>query len=236
MGYSRDLGEDPRSVLLTIGTMLLLAIDTSGPQGGVAVLDGEQVIAAEVLTLDGKASTTLLPTVDQVLQRAGIKHQDLDALAVALGPGSFTGIRIGLATSQGIAQALALPVYGLSSLRVLAAPYSGGPGPLAVLRRARAGECYFCVYDDHWNELVPEGRYPDDQIRVLLHERAPLALLIESGSTFTVPGADISSQSVTVQISCFGRLVRQLGPDLSRPGGAGLSPRHYSPSFRTKKP
>lgn len=216
--------------------MLLLAIDTSGPQGGVALLDGEQVIGTEVLTLAGKASTTLLPTIDQLFHQAGIRHEDLQALAVALGPGSFTGIRIGLATAQGIGQALALPVYGLSSLRVLAASCKKGPGPLGVLRRARAGECYFCVYDDHWNEMVPEGRYPDDRILGLLRERAPLVLLSEAGSDFAVRGADISSQTVTVQISCLGRLVQQLSPDLSCAGGAGLSPRHYSPSFRTREP
>lgn len=215
--------------------MLLLAIDTSGSQGGVALMDGEQVLTEAGLMLDGKASTTLLPTIDQLFQQAGIKTRDLEALAVALGPGSFTGIRIGLATAQGIAQALNLPVYGLSSLRVLAEPHKTGSGPLAVLRRARAGESYFCVYDARWNEIVPEGRYPDDEIIRLLHERMPLDLFLEEGSAFDASGAGMAPQFVTVQAACLGRLAQQLDADLSRVGGEGLSPRHYSPSFRTKK-
>lgn len=215
--------------------MRLLAIDTSGARGSIALLDDEAVIAEQDLTLDRKASTTLLPAIEQLFTGAGFKRSDLTALAVALGPGSFTGIRIGLATAQGMAQALNLPVYGLSSLRVLAEQYQGEAGNRAVLRRARAEESYFCIYDECWKETVAEGRYSDDEIGRILSRFHPLQMAVEKGSDFDFSRAGIAPQIVSVHAAALGRLAHRLSPDDALARGEGLEPRHYSPNFPTKK-
>ena len=92
------------------------------------------------------------------------------------------------------------------------------------------------MYDDRWNEIVPEGCYPDDQIRVLLRERAPLELLIDSKRAFEVPGTEIAQQKVIARISCLGRFVHQLGPDFSRPGGMGSARGIILQAFEQRSP
>ncbi len=103
--------------------MKILAIDTSGPVCSAAVaLDGR--IAAEIkLDMGRTHSTQIMPAIDAVLSMSDTSLGDLDYLAVTVGPGSFTGLRIGIATAQGLAVATGLKVVALSSLAVMAEAY-----------------------------------------------------------------------------------------------------------------
>ena len=109
--------------------MLTLAFDTATEAATSALVDDGEVLAERV-----SRAQTLLEDVDALLRQAGARPGDLDRLAVGLGPGSFTGVRIGLAVARGLALALDLPGSGVSTLAALAA---GAPGALPVVDARR---------------------------------------------------------------------------------------------------
>ena len=109
--------------------MLILAFDTATDRATSALVGDGEVLGERV-----SRASTLLEDVDALLRRAGAHAGDLDALALGTGPGSFTGIRIGLAAARGLALALDLPAAGVSTLDALAA---GAPGALPVIDAKR---------------------------------------------------------------------------------------------------
>lgn len=133
--------------------MLLLAIDTSTTAITVALHDGDGV-RAEATTLDARAHAEhLAPGVERVLAEAGAKPTDLTAVVTGIGPGPFTGLRVGIVTARTTAFALGLPVRGLCSLDALAhaAWQQGHRGALLVTTDARRKEVYAARFelDDH---------------------------------------------------------------------------------------
>jgi tRNA threonylcarbamoyladenosine biosynthesis protein TsaB len=109
--------------------MLILAFDTATDVATSALVDDGEVLGERL-----SRAVTLLEDVDALLRQAGARTRDLDALAVGIGPGSFTGVRIGLATARGLAFSLDLPVAGVSTLAALAA---GAPGATPVIDARR---------------------------------------------------------------------------------------------------
>ena len=128
--------------------MLILALDTTTRGGSVAVTNDDRVL----VVLAGDESRThgerLPGEIAAALQRAGIARDQLDLLAVAAGPGGFTGLRIGLATIQGLAMTLNKPVAGVSTLDALAAQVEDGTGSFAVpWMDAQRGDVFAAVID-----------------------------------------------------------------------------------------
>ncbi len=138
--------------------MKLLTIDTSTNVCSVALTyDGE--VTAEYLLNQGKTmSGRLLECVDVVLDGAGLTVAALDGFGVALGPGSFTGLRIGVATVKGLAMATGKPVAGFSSLAMLAMNLPCVSFPVCPMFDARKGEVYTALYDCRG---LPEAREAD---------------------------------------------------------------------------
>ena len=101
---------------------MLLALDTSTRTVGVALYDGVQVLSELVWNSKDYHTVELAPAVAETLSKSGVAIEDLQALVVATGPGSFTGLRIGLALAKGIALVRHLPLIGIPTLDVLAAP------------------------------------------------------------------------------------------------------------------
>lgn len=98
---------------------MLLAVDTSTTRAGIALYNGE--VVAESVWLAGRDhGRHLMPLIQQTLERLGLKPSDLTAVAAARGPGSFTGLRVGLAVARGLQVGLDIPLYGVESLEVLA--------------------------------------------------------------------------------------------------------------------
>ena len=126
--------------------MLTLAFDTATTAATSALVDDGELLAERV-----SRAQTLLEDVDALLRQAGARPGDLDRLAVGLGPGSFTGVRIGLAVARGLALALDLPGSGVSTLAALAA---GAPGALPVVD-ARRREV-FALLDGEPRVLAPQ--------------------------------------------------------------------------------
>jgi tRNA threonylcarbamoyladenosine biosynthesis protein TsaB len=113
--------------------MLILAFDTATDVATSALVDDGEVLGERT-----SRAVTVLEDLDALLRQAGAHTRDVSALAVGIGPGSFTGVRVGLATARGLALALGVPVAGISTLDALAA---GAPGALPVID-ARRGEVF----------------------------------------------------------------------------------------------
>ena len=128
--------------------MRVLALDTSTPTCAVAVIDGERVLAQDDRPTEGRHGEVLLPRVRDVLAAAGLLPADLALIAVGSGPGSFTGLRIGLASAKGLALALSVPLRAVCSLRALAAGLPVRPGSLrAAALDAGKGEVFVAAFD-----------------------------------------------------------------------------------------
>ena len=126
--------------------MKILAVDTTTSSCSVAVLEGNVTLAE--LTLSGREthSRHLLKNIDDVLMESGLDITDLEGFAVTTGPGSFTGLRIGLSTVKGLSAATGAPIAGVSSLMALA---SGAPlydGQICAIIDARKNEVYASIY------------------------------------------------------------------------------------------
>ena len=137
---------------------MLLALDTSTRNIGIAVYDGIQVLCENIWASHDYHTVELAPAVVDTLSRAGVQVQDLKFLAVATGPGSYTGLRIGMALAKGIALARHLPIIGIPTLDIVAEsqPVSPGFSLAAILQvgRGRLAVGWYTPSDGRW-ELNP---------------------------------------------------------------------------------
>lgn len=142
--------------------MLILAADTSLPILSVALVNGGTLVGAVALEGKGSRNEKLLPSIDWLLVENGVDRRAIELFAVTRGPGSFTGVRIGLATVQGLALVLGRPVCAMSTHEAIA---HGEPGRVAIVDDAGRGEFYVSAFEDgrelvppHLAGEVPEGR------------------------------------------------------------------------------
>ena len=149
--------------------MLILAVDTTSERGSLALLSGSELLEeVDLLSADGYSSI-LFSQIEALLTRHKIALKSIDAFASASGPGSFSGVRMGLTAIKGLAEALNRPAFGISNLQALA---TLGTRPLrAPVLDARRGDIYGAVYDadsrivqaegvtklGHWISNLPEG-------------------------------------------------------------------------------
>jgi len=174
--------------------MRILAFDTTTMSGSVALLDGTCLIG-EVSSEAGLShSERLLASVDFLLKKNGLKIEDMDGFAVAAGPGSFTGIRIGLSTVKAFAFASGKPVASVSGLEALAWKLRDGPARLAAPAvDAKKGEIYAALFEagkKGLKEIIPQGAYPPDAFLARLPGRRIIHFL---GSGVRIYGDKISA-------------------------------------------
>jgi tRNA threonylcarbamoyladenosine biosynthesis protein TsaB len=144
----------------------------------VAVLRDGELLAEWSGWVRATHGETLLPHVARTVELAGVAFESIDALAVGVGPGSFTGVRIGVATAKGLALAQRKPIVGVSTLRVLARGCVAGPGLVAPLLDAHKGEVYAGLYAlDEQGELcerlAPFHAAPEEAARRLRAAAGP---------------------------------------------------------------
>jgi tRNA threonylcarbamoyladenosine biosynthesis protein TsaB len=138
----------------------ILAIECSGPRGSVALVQDRQVVHERTHDVANAHAETLVLLIDATIRESGWARTSLDAVAVGLGPGSFTGLRVGVGLAQGIALGLNRPLRGVSSLRALAArgvpELAEGAGAkwYGALTDARRGEFFFAAYEANLSECV----------------------------------------------------------------------------------
>ena len=126
-------------------TVLLLALDTSTSAVTVALHDGSSVLAESTVVGDRRHGELLAPGIDEVLSQAGKKPAELTAVVAGVGPGPFTGLRVGVATALAFRAALAIPVYGICSLDAIAWR-ADVEGEFIVVTDARRREVYWAEY------------------------------------------------------------------------------------------
>jgi tRNA threonylcarbamoyladenosine biosynthesis protein TsaB len=132
--------------------MRVLAVETSTLSGGAALLDGERVVGEYTLDVRLTHSERLMAAIDQLLTDAGWTVRDLEGLAVSVGPGSFTGLRVGLSTVKGLALALSVPVAAVPTLDAMAAMLPFAALPVCPVLDARKREVYASRY--RWDGLA----------------------------------------------------------------------------------
>ena len=139
--------------------MKLLSIDTSNYALGVALLDGNQVIGEYITNLKKNHSVRVMPAVETLMKDCDVKPSDLSKIVVAKGPGSYTGVRIGVTIAKTLAWTLNIPLTGVSSLEVLAA--SAGryfEGVISPIFDARRGQIYTGLYQFSEGKLLTKNK------------------------------------------------------------------------------
>jgi tRNA threonylcarbamoyladenosine biosynthesis protein TsaB len=126
--------------------VLILSFDTSTPAVTVALHDGVQVLAERTVIDARRTAELLAPGIAAALADAGRSASELTQIAVGVGPGPFTGLRVGLVTARALSDVLAIPVVGVCSLDILAADISSST-PFLVATDARRREVYWAAYD-----------------------------------------------------------------------------------------
>ena len=126
--------------------MLTLAVECATKSIGLALLNGENVCAEAYLDLGRHHTEILLPALDQLFLLARHAPEEVDLLSCTVGPGSFTGLRIGVSTVKGLALAMVKPVVGVSTLETLAANVIPSRGLVCPMLDAKNNQVYTCLY------------------------------------------------------------------------------------------
>ena len=126
--------------------MKLLVIDTSGPVCGVAVMEDRKVLCEYTAQNRNTHSANLMPMAEAALASAGVTREELDAVAAVTGPGSFTGVRIGVATAKGLAHGLGIPCIAVDALEALSRSAGSFDGIICPIQDARAGQVYGAAF------------------------------------------------------------------------------------------
>lgn len=136
--------------------MRVLSVDTCLAAASVAVIEGDRTLAAATEPMTRGHQERIAPLAKAVVAEAGIAFSQLDRIAVTVGPGSFTGLRVGLSFAKGLAEALSVPCVGVNSLEALAAS-SGASGFVAAVLDAKMGQVYLQVFDGAAALMAPDA-------------------------------------------------------------------------------
>ncbi|MDF7637485.1 tRNA (adenosine(37)-N6)-threonylcarbamoyltransferase complex dimerization subunit type 1 TsaB [Leuconostocaceae bacterium ESL0958] len=192
--------------------MKSLLIDTSNQPLLVALAEDRQILTSFQENEPRKHSVDLLPAIEDQTADLGWSLDNLDRIVIAVGPGSFTGLRIGVTVGKVLAASLQKPLYALSSLQSLAAQVQAPADSLTLaLFDARNDNVFAGLYQGH-QVLLPDGHYPMAQVCSLLAERSEAVQVIGDGQHF--------EQTLTEQVGAD--RVTILSEEASLPNGAGL--------------
>lgn len=141
--------------------MIVIGIDTACRVGGVAVVQAGRLLGGELFGLEAGHSERLLPALERLLDALQLQPDQIDGIAVCLGPGSFTGLRIGLAAAKGLAYAWELPLVGVSTLKASAWTFKGVDAMICASLDARRESVYRAWYDGR--TLAGSGPAPPEE-------------------------------------------------------------------------
>lgn len=157
--------------------MIVLGIDTSTNTGGAALVDGNQLIGEYTLNIQTAHSEKILPTIERLLEDAELTLNDIDGLAVVVGPGSFTGLRIGLATITGFAYSLNKPLIPVTTLQALAWQHRHFPYLVCPIVDARRQEVFAQFYRGSDPETDPFNCKIEDLVSQAQSYNEPIMFL-----------------------------------------------------------
>lgn len=157
--------------------MKILGLDSSGIVASVAIVEEESLVAEYTVNYKKTHSQTLLPMLDEIVKMTELDLDTVDAIAVAAGPGSFTGLRIGSATAKGLGLALKKPLIGVPTVEALAYNLYDAKGLICPIMDARRNQVYTGIY-----------RFEDHKLKVLEDQMAvPIGELLEKLSRYEEP-------------------------------------------------
>lgn len=218
--------------------MKILAVETATSCQSVAVLDGARVLARSDEEAAGSQARLLIPTIDRLLKASGLALSSLEGLAVSIGPGSFTGLRVGLATMMGLRATTGLPLAAVPTLEAMVWNVPRAEVPLCPILKARTGEVYWGLY--RWTgagtlQVIEAERVGplESVVRsfvgptvvlgegwIAYHNELRRLLGAREGEVREAPTAAMAASAVSVGLAGLERLARG---DIA---GQGLSPRY----------
>lgn len=175
--------------------MKILGIDSSGIVASAAIADEKNIIAEFTVNNKQTHSQTLLPMIDMVVKMSGVKLEEVDAIAVAAGPGSFTGLRIGSSTAKGLGLALKKPIVPIPTLDGLAYRLAATDGIICPIMDARRNQVYTAIYRMEDGEL----RRLSEQKAVDIHEIMEELEKYDEKVTFLGDGVDVHRQTIVAE-------------------------------------
>jgi tRNA threonylcarbamoyladenosine biosynthesis protein TsaB len=208
---------------------LVLALDTSGPccAAALARMDGPEfrILASRTESMERGHAERLVPLVGELLGETGLTWSDLGRVGVTTGPGSFTGVRVGIAAARGLALALGIPAIGIGTLDALLGMAAGATtGTEVACLDARRGEIYLFARTAGSEPIAAEAMTPVAAARRLLADGVPPYLLIGSGAALLAealereaPGSAVSilSDARAPDIAAVARLAAAAAPGRS---------------------
>ena len=156
--------------------MLILGIDSSTDQLALGLADAGRIITDKTLASSRDHAVRIIGLIDEALTGSGLTKRDLTGVAVAIGPGSFTGLRVGLAVAKGMALALKIPVVGISTFEVIARRLSAEHHPFYLTAQARKGEYYLGRVDPQ-SDIASSIIVADEQMAAKLIGSAPVGFI-----------------------------------------------------------
>lgn len=165
--------------------MKILGLDTSTMMTTCAVMEDDMLLGEFSLSLDMSHSEALVPMIGELMDNLGMKVGDMDGFAVSTGPGSFTGLRIGLATAKGFAHVTGKPIVGVSSLEALADNFYGHPlvVPMMDARRDRVFTAIYGLENGISKTLLEPDALEVDRLIKLIGESYKKVVLVGDGAT-----------------------------------------------------
>lgn len=179
--------------------MKILGIDSSGMVATVAILDEKKIVAEYTVCHGRTHSETLLPMIDEVMKSAELTVNDMDAIAIAAGPGSFTGLRIGAATAKGLALSIDKPIIPVKTCEGLAFNLWGASGLVCPIIDARRDQVYTGLYHVLGNiDIVM------DQTPMAVEELVSKINELGEEVTFLGDGVDVYQEIIwkNIQVPC----------------------------------
>ena len=196
----------------------LLAIDTATAWQSVALLQDEHVLALLEQDAEGSHARSLMGAIDRLLREAGLSLKDLQALAVSIGPGSFTGLRVGLATMLGFRAVLGTPIVTVPTLEAMAWNLSDVKGLLVPVLKSRHNEVYWAAYE--WRPGTGLHTHIAEQVG----PPASVARALQGAKAGTLfgDGWQAYEKGIREGVEAVGGQVREVRPEQQRPSGVSV--------------
>lgn len=165
--------------------MLVVGIETSTPQASVAIGSEQGIVASALVARGASYNEFLLPAVRFCLDQAGVGFRNIGGVAVSLGPGLFTGMRIGVATGKALAQALSVPIVGMASLDLVAYEVRYSPKTICAVLDARRNQVFHAFYRSSPGGIQRMSEYlleTPQRLAIGLESRPEEVLLVGNGA------------------------------------------------------
>jgi tRNA threonylcarbamoyladenosine biosynthesis protein TsaB len=166
---------------------IILSLNTSTRQYGLALLHNETVLGEYLLSSGSSHFRDLMPCLDDLLKKTNLTPRQLEGIAVAKGPGNFTGIRVGMAVAKGLSQGIGIPIIGVSTLSALASQIPYAKEDICPLVTSRKGELFVALFrrdrDNHLIRIEEDGSIKAADIRTLITRKT-----IVIGNDFAAQG------------------------------------------------